>query len=492
MISSADSFSNSQGIILLGLGPGDPGLITRRAWQILESSPEVYLRTLQHPIVDFLPESIHLHSFDSLYESVETFEALYQQIVEQVLGLGRRPGGVVYAVPGHPLIAETTGPEIVRRARLEGLPVQVIDGLSFLEPVFTALRLDPFPHTALIDGLELAVTHVPPFPPGVPALIAQVYSTAIASDVKLTLMAHYPDEHPVVLVHAAGTTEELVENLALHEIDQSNHLGLLSVLYLPPLSSATSFEAFQELIAHLRAPDGCPWDRKQTHATLRQYLLEETYETLNALDAQDPEAMREEFGDLLLQIVLHAQIAAEEGEFNMAEILEYIHTKIVRRHPHVFGDVEVKDAEGVLQNWERLKAQEREANGKSEMSLLDGVPVTLPALSQASELLKRVSRVGFDWPDINGAIQKVEEELQEVYQADDDDERAKEVGDVLLAFCDLARWYGVDPESSLREANLRFRGRFTYLEAAARSRGCAISDLSIDEMLELWKEAKRQ
>jgi tetrapyrrole methylase family protein/MazG family protein len=176
-----------------------------------------------------------------------------------------------------------------------------------------------------VDAFELANAHVPPFPPGVPAIIAQIHSAAMASEVKLTLAAVYPDEHPVHLVHGAGTPGQQVEELELFEIDRSPHLGLLSALYVPPLDRATSFEAFQEIIAHLRAPDGCPWDREQTHQSLRPHLLEETYEVLAALDEDDTRALQEELGDLLLQIIMHAQIASEYGEFNMGDVLRGIH-----------------------------------------------------------------------------------------------------------------------------------------------------------------------
>jgi tetrapyrrole methylase family protein / MazG family protein len=483
---------SSPGITLLGLGPGDPDLLTRQAWRILESSTEVYLRTRRHPTVAGFPPHLEIYSFDELYETAQSFESVYNQIVEQVLVLGRRPQGVIYAVPGHPFVAEATGPEIARRARQEGLPLRIVEGLSFLEPVYSALGIDPYPHTALVDALELAAAHVPPFPPSSPAIIAQVHSTTVAADVKLTLMALYPDEHPVKLVHAAGTAQAQVESLALYEIDRSPSIGLLTALYVPSLGPATSFEAFQEIIAHLRAPDGCPWDREQTHLSLRTYLLEEVYEVLAALDAEDVQSLQEEFGDLLLQIVLHAQIATEEGEFTMSDVLQGIHTKIVRRHPHVFGDLELKDAQGILQNWERLKEKERHANGKAEASLLDGVALALPALVQAEQYQLRAARVGFDWPDIQGVLDKLDEELREVHAAQETDERADEIGDVLFAVVNLARWYKLDPESALRAANQRFKSRFYYIEQAARAQGRSISDMTIDEMEAKWQEAKKK
>jgi tetrapyrrole methylase family protein/MazG family protein len=478
------------GIVLLGLGPGDSELVTRQVWNILEACDELYLRTRLHPVVGDLPPRIRLHSFDELYENGDNIDGVNKSIVARILDLGRRPQGVVYAVPGHPFVGEAACPEIARRAKAEGLALCVAEGMSFLEPAFTALGLDPLPRLSLVDALELAGLHTPPFPPDTPTLIAQVYSPAIAAKIKSVLTNVYPDEHPVELVHVAEAPAERVEHLSLSEIDHSQHISALTLLYVPPLGSGTSFEAFQEVIAHLRAPEGCPWDREQTHQSLRSSLLEETYEVLGALDSNDPADMREEFGDLLLQIVLHAQIAFEYGEFSMADVLQGIHSKIVRRHPHVFGDLKLSDAQGVLLNWERLKEQERAANGKTEASLLDGVALALPALTQAEQYQKRAARVGFDWPDIKGVLEKLEEELQEVHQARDDHERQDEIGDLLFAVVNLARWYKVDPESALRQANDRFRRRFTYIEASAHAHGRSIADLTLDEMEALWQEAK--
>ncbi len=482
-------------ITLMGLGPGDPNLLTIEAQQLLESSSEIYLRTIRHPVVEAFPRSLQVHSFDSLYENLPSFDEVYKSIVEQILELGKRPQGVLYAVPGHPFVAEATCPEIVHRAQVDGLSIRIIEGLSFIEPTLTALGVDPLPHLAILDALELANHHVPLFPPDAPVLIAQIYSSEVANEVKLTLMENYPDEHPVRLVHAAGTARVNVEELPLYAIDQARSTGLLTSLYVPPLESGTSFEAFQEIIAHLRAPDGCPWDREQTHQSLRTNLLEETYEALEALDADDPEMMREEFGDLLLQLTLHAQIANEYGEFNFTQVIKQIYEKIIRRHPHVFGDWKVTGVENVLQNWEKLKAEERHeehrGNGEPEKGLLDGVAHALPALSQAEEIQRRAARVGFDWPDTRGVVDKIDEECHELLNAEDLASRADELGDLLFSVVNLARRFEIDAESALRETNNKFRSRFAHIEKAARAQGKAISDLSLDEMEYFWQQAKK-
>jgi tetrapyrrole methylase family protein/MazG family protein len=480
------------GITLLGLGPGNPDQLTREAWDVLTSAQEVWLRTRQHPTIAALPDSVVLHSFDELYEDGESFDQVYESIVEKVLELGRRPGGVIYAVPGHPFVAETTCPKIARLARDEGLATRVVEGLSFLESAFSALGLDPYPRLTLFDAMELSTAHVPAFPPDAPVLIAQIYSRLVASEVKMTLNAIYPDGHPVRLVHAAGTKDELVEELSLYEIDRSEHIGLLTSLYVPSLGEGTSFEAFQEIVAHLRAPDGCPWDREQTHESLRTHLMEEAYETLDALDSGDFGAIQEELGDLLLQIVLHSQIASEEGEFTVNGVINGIYDKIVRRHPHVFGEVQLDGVKGVLQNWEKLKEAEREQNGKKEKGLLDGVPLAMPALSQAQEYQDRAARVGFDWPVVDGVMEKIAEEIEEVKHATDEKELAEETGDLLFALVNLARWKKIDAESALRETNLKFKRRFAYVEQGAKKQERSLSDMTLEEMDVLWEEAKRR
>ncbi len=480
------------GITLLGLGPGDPLLLTRQAWEILEKADEIYLRTRSHPTVAGFPAGIRVHSFDQYYEEGISIEEVYERIVNKVVSLGQRDTGVIYGVPGHPFIAEATSPEIANRASSAGIQVTVVEGMSFVESIFGLLKLDPFPHTALVDGLELAIAHHPPFPPSAPAVIAQIHSTGVASDVKLTLMAVYPDDHKVNLVHGAGTKNAKVETLDLYQIDRSSDIGLLTALYVPPLEDGSSFEGFQEVIAHLRAPDGCPWDREQTHLSLRPFLLEETYEVLSALDSEDQRALQEELGDLLLQIVLHAQIASEYGDFSMVDVIQEIQEKLIRRHPHVFGDLDIEDQQMVLMNWEKLKSAEREDDQKEVNGVLAGVSPALPALVQAETYQERVNRVGFDWSNIQGVFEKISEEIKEVKGAQSSEEYEMEIGDLLFAVVNLARWFKIDAESALRGANTRFRNRFETMEAEVQRQGKDIASLSLNELDDLWNSVKRK
>ncbi len=484
-------------ITIVGLGPGTAEHLTLEAWRVLAAADVIWLRTARHPVVAELPAGPTIHAFDALYETAETFADVYAAIVAQVLALGRREAGVVYAVPGHPLIGETTAPMILATARAEGLPCRVVAGLSFIEPTLAAVEStraaerpwrDPIEGLQLVDALDLAALHHPPLNPDSPALIAQVYSRAVASELKLTLMNQYPDEYQVALVDAAGTAMQRVAWLPLYEIDRQE-VGPLTSLFIPALPFLGGFEAFQETVAQLRAPDGCPWDREQTHVSLRASLLEETYEVLAAIDGEEMDALREELGDLLLQVVLHTQIATEEGDFQMPEVIAAIDAKLKHRHPHVWGQATVAGADEVLFNWEAIKRAERESNGQAERSALAGVSKSLPALAQAHAYGVRAQRVGFDWPSMPAVIRQVREELAALEGATDPAQRALKVGDALAALVHWARWLEVDPESALREANLRFAQRFYALEQLARQRGVSLTAVTAAEVAQLWREA---
>ncbi len=248
------------------------------------------------------------------------------------------------------------------------------------------------------------------------------------------------------------------------------------------------FDTLVNIIAKLRAPDGCPWDREQTHSSLRGNLLEECYEVLEALDEGDSGELCYELGDLLMQVVLHAQIATEAGEFELGDVVNSISSKLIHRHPHVFGSRKVKDANEVLVNWEALKKEER----GNEVSMLDNVPRQMPALSYSQEIQERVGRVGFDWEDISGVIDKLAEEVAEFKRADSPERKAQEFGDLLFTLANIARRLGVDLESALRQANQRFYRRFACMEELCRQRGLNFSQLSFDEQNALWEEAKKR
>lgn len=481
-------------ITIVGLGPGSVNDLSLRAWDKLSATETLYLRTSQHPCVGALPASCQCESFDGVYQQYERFEDVYVEIAARILRIAREEGEVVYAVPGDPLVGEATVTRIRELAHVESIEVEIINGISFVEPCLAVLGFDALDGLQVLDALTIADAYHPPINPALPALLAQVYSQSVASNLKLTLMNQYDDEFLVKLIHAAGADFASVEDLKLFEIDRSPKIDVMTSLYLPAMEDTSSFEALQNIIAHLRSPEGCPWDREQTHKSLRPFLIEEAHEVLEALDADDPQALYEELGDLLLQILLHSQIAVDDGEFKMADLLRNLNAKMIRRHPHVFGDVEATgDLAQLSRIWNEVKQAEKADDGERRESLLDGIPKGAPALFVAQRYSQRAAKAGFDWHDVSGVEEKFKEELAEVLSADSDAERVKEIGDLIFVLVNWLRWLGVDdPESLLRETNAKFYRRFRFIEQRVAEAGKPLSEFSLDELETWWQEAKRQ
>ncbi|MDD5369212.1 MAG: nucleoside triphosphate pyrophosphohydrolase, partial [Anaerolineaceae bacterium] len=419
------------GITLLGLGSGQPEKLTREAWDWLMEAPVVAVRSNTHAIITQLPVQVERIELIKTQAASSNQTEQLADLAGQLLQLANQPGGVTYATPGNPLEDDAVAVLVLDRAREAQLSVRVIAGVGLAQAALESLGQTSRNLSVTVDALELASLHTPSFPPTARVVVTQVESQEIAAAIKAVLLEIYPPDFPARILFG----QEGAQTYPLGEIDQAVGYSPYTRLALQPLGEGTSLEAFQEIIAHLRAPDGCPWDRQQTHLTLRKHLLEESYEAIDAMDRQDMAGMIEEFGDLLLQIVLNAQIASETGEFHMADIIHGIYAKIVRRHPHVFGDVSVDGVKGVLVNWEKLKATERENNGDAnhKKGLLDGVPISFPALAQAHEIQERATRVGFDWPDVQGVFDKILEEIEEVRSAPNAPARESEFGDLFFA-----------------------------------------------------------
>lgn len=481
-------------ITVVGLGPGSPDHLTVGAVEALRSGRPVLLRTRMHPTVQALTAmGVSFQSCDDLYEGGASFEAVYEAIADRVL----RYNDVVYAVPGHPLVGETTVKLLQTRARDR---VEILVGPSFLDTLLITLGLDPVDGMELLDALQLDRR----LPSGdLPAIVMQVHSRGVASNAKLALMERYPDDHPVILVRAAGIPgEERRLELPLHHVDHIDWVDYLTTLYLPPLKRSHvgdadprrwaparwSADPLVEVMTHLRGPDGCPWDKEQTHQTLRKYLLEEAYEAVEAIDLGDPDKLCEELGDVLLQVVFHAQVAREQGDFDFHDIVQSITAKLVRRHPHVFGTARAETAEDVTRTWEAVKRAEG-GNRRSD-SVLDGVSKALPSLTRAFDVQKKAAKVGFDWDDLQGPVEKVREELAEVLAAAPA-EREGELGDLLFAVVNVARMLKVDPELALTQTTAKFIRRFQHIERRAAKMGRNLPEMTLAEMDRLWDEAKK-
>ena len=501
-------------ITIVGLGPGQWSDLTLQAYTLLTEAAgdnrTVYFRTLIHPTLEPLRAEIpnlRIESFDHLYDESSDWNMLYQQIAEEICNLAEQQP-VIYAVPGHPLVGEASVQRVLALARGRGLTTSIVAGLSFLEPVCTDLELDPLETgTQIVDATTLAALAADEIAgkiiPTLPLLVAQVYNRRIASAVKLALSELYPDEWHVKLVTAAltssGNTEdqhETVIEMPLYELDRNSLANHLSTLYVPPLDELTALrlpETLRYVTMRLRRePDGCPWDREQTHQSLIRYVIEETYEVVEALEENDMEKLADELGDLLLQVYLHAEIARQEGDFAIGDVFEHVNAKLIRRHPHVFGEVKVSGAGQVIQNWDAIKKQERIAAGKDVQaeSVLDGVPLAAPALIVAQEYQKRVARTGFEFENLQDVLTKVQEELQELQEATTPEHQREELGDVLYMVAKVARWLNIDAEEALRLANRKFRKRFQAMERIIREEGRTFASYSLGEWRELWRKVK--
>ncbi|MFD0962120.1 bifunctional methyltransferase/pyrophosphohydrolase YabN [Paenibacillus chungangensis] len=491
-------------IIIVGLGSGDPDQLSLGIWRRLQGAKRLYLRTENHPVVSLLKENgIAYETFDHVYEQHDSFPDVYEAIAEALIqsaveSADEEACSIVYAVPGHPMVAERTVALLRERSETESIPIQVLGGESFLDQAFVSLGFDPIEGFALLDAADLEPGRIQP---QLHNVIGQVYDAYTASDVKLALMERYPDDYEVVIGHALGVEgEERMLRVPLYELDRQSGYGNLSLIYVPrsdnPMLLNRTFERLHEIVSILRSPEGCPWDREQTHASIRKNFIEELYEALEAIDNDDPEGMQEEFGDVILQVMLHSQMEEELGSFSVYDVIQSLNEKLIFRHPHVFGDNSAQDAQEALSNWEQMKAEEKRKKGIDEgtSSKLDGIPPDLPALMKAYKLQKKAAKVGFDWDDINPVLSKVEEELQELREAiasGDQEAQSNELGDLLFAVVNASRFIGADPEEALSSTNRKFKRRFQYIEEQLRINGKSFDQTDLLEMDRWWEEAKK-
>ena len=479
-------------IVVAGLGPGGADHITAETIAAIERVPHRYLRTSIHPSAHLVADS---QSFDGLYETADRFEDVYAEIVERLVAAATEHGEIVYVVPGSPLVLERSVRTLRDDDRIE---LVILPAMSFLDVVWARLQIDPVEAgVRLIDGHTFATAAAGH---GGPMLVAHTHANWVLSDIKLAIddPDGALDDTPVVLMQAIGTADEQIVETTWAEMDRTIEADHLTSLYIPQLGAGVGagYVRFHQLARTLR--EQCPWDIEQTHQSLVPYLIEESYEVVDAIQALDgdpssDELLIEELGDLLYQIEFHATIAEQEGRFTIADVTQGIHDKLVRRHPHVFGDehgdtVDADGTEQVLANWEEIKRIE-----KGRTSVFDGVPMSLPSLAYAHKVQKKAAKVGFDWPDVAGALPKIAEEAAELTAAAEDDDpaaTADELGDLLFAVVNVARHLRVDPESALRAATNKFRRRFEALELLATSRGIDVHSTELDSLDALWDEVK--
>jgi tetrapyrrole methylase family protein/MazG family protein len=386
----------------------------------------------------------------------------------------------VYVSVGHPLMDDGKARVLSQQAVAAGWEVRVFSAPSLLERAYAAFAPGYEPIN-VVSGFDSTLK------------VGESAQIVIASNMThgalRKLVRDYPGTQEVGMLVLNGQTPEAAQTLTLIEALAWNP-DILYFAPLAPLERLDSPDALRWIMARLRAPDGCPWDQEQTHRTLKKHLLEETAEVIDALDEEDMPALREELGDLLLQVYFQAQLAEEQGDFTFDDVVRGISEKLVRRHPHVFGDRAVGSAEQALANWEEIKQEEHAARGKERHSILDRVPQSLSGLSTAQAIGNTVAKVGFDWPAVEGVLEKLREEIDELVAADNVEHRFEELGDVLFVLAQVAKWLEVDAEEALRASNAKFRRRFAYMEEVARHEGCDLSDYPFKKLDALWEEAK--
>lgn len=476
-------------ITIIGLGPGSIGSINQETLQAIESAQNRYIRTTRHPNTHLIKDAI---SFDAEYERHDSFDEVYSAIARQLIAAAHQHQQILYAVPGSPLVLEQTVQHLLQDTTVD---VVLIPAMSFLDVAWNELKIDPVNESVrMIDGHRFAELGAGERGP---LLVAQCHAKWVLSNIKLAHESATGDE-PVVILHHLGLEDQQVITTSWQNLDREIEPDHLTTLYIPKLAEpiAGDLAKLHKLSRTLR--EQCPWDREQTHQSLVRYLIEETYEVVDAINQLDPddpstdEALIEELGDLLYQVEFHATIAEQQGRFSIADVANSIHDKLVRRHPHVFGDVSADSADQVVSTWDAIKKQERgEVDSKS---VFDGVAIAAPALMYSSKLQKRAAEQGFDWPNSDGAYEKITEEIGELRDAvrlnSDPQTIQMELGDVLFSVVNLSRHLGVDAETALRSASEKFKNRFVGVVDLANHRGLDLSKCSLKQLDELWDEIK--
>jgi len=473
-------------ITVVGLGPGDKNYLTVESIDTLKSGKKIFIRTEQHPVNKYLKDiGIKYETFDYFYEQEETFDSVYEKIVEELINQAKNED-IIYAVPGNPFVAERT----VELLKDKYKNIEFIYGVSFIDAVLTFLKLDPINGLCIIDGLNIkSISNIQH------NIIIQVYNNLVASDVKYKLSGIYGDDQEIYIIKSAGIKDkEKMIKVKLSDLDSYEDYDHLTSLYIKPVKEERRRKEFSdlvELMKVLRGENGCPWDRIQTHESIKKGLIEEAYEVVDAIENNDTDLLEEELGDLLLQIIFHSLIEEEMGYFDIKDVTNSIYEKLIRRHPHVFDNLNVNSAEEVEDIWIESKQNEKDLEYFERM---EGVSKYFPALIRAYKVQNIAKEVGFDWDDIKPAIEKVKEETREMeleINNNNLENFEEELGDLLFSIVNISRYFNVCPEVSLTKSIKKFIERFTYIEKSNIARHKGLKNMSLNEMDILWEKSKK-
>mgnify|MGYP001313596885 CR=1 FL=1 len=471
-------------IYILGLGPGSVDALTIGVINRIKSGDKNYLRTESHPTVKYLIDNnINYQSYDYIYEREEDFEKVYEYIVKDLIKKSKEYKSINYLVSGNPMVAEKTV-ELLLNTKDKDLEIELLTGLSFIEPIIELRGVDPVHGLKIVDGIEFKMNDIDI---NLDCIVTQVYNNKVASDIKLILSQVYGDEYEIYLIN----------KIPIYKLDRINKVGNLTSIYIPKVDKIDkkiyNIADIIDIVEILRSDKGCPWDREQTHKSIRECVIEEAYEVVEAIDNEDIDGLIEELGDLLFQIIFHSQIGLETGDFNFYDITTEISKKMIFRHPHVFGKKKVEKSEEVVYNWNKLKFKDRGISTYTDT--LKDVPKS-SSLLRSYKVQERAGEVGFDWDNVEGALDKVKEEYLEVIEAISNFEGGdvgkieEELGDLLFSVVNVCRFLDVSPEIALNKTINKFIERFEMVELKARKLGVELENMTLEEMDALWDEAK--
>jgi len=479
-------------ITIVGLGPGRTDHMTVGAYRALfESTGKKVFRTLQHPVAkEAVKAEIPLESFDDLYEAADSMADVEHEIYQKLVKMSEVEEKLFYFVPGHPIFGENVVKMLTSSGLRDKIRLEFLGGISQIDAVMTVISQDFSSGCQIVEASAFDPRTID-FQQGL--LITNIDDQGLLSDLEIVLSESYGDEQEVFVVSHPMDSNESVTRIPLMELNQAECSHLTSV-YIPKIDRQNRY-TYRDLIAiieRLRSPGGCPWDREQTHESLRANLLEEAYEVIEAINQQDDANLEEELGDLLLQIVFHGLIAEEDGYFSLLDVTTGVCEKMIRRHPHVFAEESIATADGVVRRWEEIKQQEK--GQKVQSQRMKELPEALPMLVRSRKVQKKAAEVGFDWPDVTGAMEKLHEELQEFQEAvrlNRQDEMELEFGDLLFAIVNVSRFYKIHPELALKRATDKFIRRFSWMEKEASNQGLEFDALGLEALDALWNQSKQ-
>lgn len=472
-------------IQIIGLGTGMIEDLTVKAYSALTEGLPTYVRTEKHPVIDKLKKNVNINSFDEFFEKYESFEEVYEKITNEIVKLSKKYGKINYCTAGSPYFGDIVTKKLLNEYK-DGIDLIIIDGMSFIDRCIKLSGYPDYKSIVIIDSLEADEFS---FDFNSMNIITQVYDKDMASRLKIILMEIYPENMEISKI---DVLEEKVKTMPLYMMDKEKKYDFSTYFCIMPIeiskNTLYNVNSLCRIMKILRGPDGCPWDKKQTYKSIRSSLLEEAYEVVDAIDNEDIDNLVEELGDLLFQVIFHAQLGSEEGYFNIFDIITNLCKKMYFRHPHVFGNLKANDETDAIKNWEISKQKEKKFSTYTDN--LKNVPRALSPLSRSYKIQKRAADVGFDWPDEKGAIGKIKEELFEFleeYKMKNYNEMEEEFGDLLFAIVNFSRFMNINPDVALNKTINKFIKRFEYIEKNADK---DLKEMTLKEMDELWDKSK--